>query len=337
MLRIHFTVADAMKVRVVVLGAFAELLESFGKLTGPGDGRLFGRWRARTVAQARALSPDVRELARFIVPPTHGMADLFTVVGPTDEYTEAVERLVASPAEALRAELGYAPLIGGPRSGWIADFADGGRVARQRMTGALDGYHEVAIAPYWPRIRAVLENERTTRLGIMARDGLGAMLEGLAPPLLRWSPPVLEMPKYHPSSLEKNTDIYLEGRGLVVVPSLFAAADPGVFTPWGDGPVQLIYQVPLDAPTALRLWRDPGTPDDRAVSTLLGTTRAAALRVVAGGCTTSELARRLNISPGGASQHATVLRESGLIISRRHRNTMRHTITRLGLDLLNSA
>ena len=45
MLRIHFTVADAMNVRVVVLGAFAELLASFGKLREPRDGLLFGRWR----------------------------------------------------------------------------------------------------------------------------------------------------------------------------------------------------------------------------------------------------------------------------------------------------
>jgi DNA-binding transcriptional ArsR family regulator len=335
-LRIHFTVADAMKVRVVVLGAFAELLESFGTLQTSRDALVFGRWRARTAARARTLSPDVRELARFIVPPEHGMADLFTLVGPADEYAEAVERLCAAPSGPLRAELGFAPLIGGHRSAWISDFADGGRAARQRMTRALDGYHEVAIAPYWPRIRTVLENERTTRLGIMARDGLGAMLESLSP-LLRWSPPVLELPQYHPAAPGKHSEVHLEGRGLVVVPSLFAAADPGVFLPWDDGPVLLIYQAPLDAPAALRLWRDPGTADDRAVASLLGTTRAAALRAVAGGCTTSELARRLNISPGGASQHATVLRESGLIVSRRHRNTVRHTITRLGLDLLNSA
>jgi DNA-binding transcriptional ArsR family regulator len=58
--------------------------------------------------------------------------------------------------------------------------------------------------------------------------------------------------------------------------------------------------------------------------------------VIAHGCTTTELARRLRISPGGASQHATVLREAGLVTSRRQRNTVRHSITKLGLDLLNT-
>ena len=334
MLRIHFTVADAMNVRVVVLGAFAELLASFGKLHEPRDGLLFGRWRARTVARAETLSPDVWELARFVAPPAHGMADLFTLVGPTEEYAEAVDRLFSVPSGPLRKELSYAPLKAGVRASWIADFAERERTARQRMNRALGDYHEAAIAPYWSRLQAVLDNERTTRLGIMAHEGLGAMLEGLAPGW-RWTPPVLELPDYHrPSGA---VDVHLEGRGLLVAPSVFNAADPGLFMPWHDGPPMLIYQVRLDPPTTLRLWRDPGDPSDRAVATLLGTTRAAALRVVADGCTTSELARRLNISPGGASQHATVLRESGLIVSRRHRNTMRHSITRLGQDLLNSA
>ncbi|MFI6982279.1 ArsR/SmtB family transcription factor [Embleya sp. NPDC050154] len=48
-------------------------------------------------------------------------------------------------------------------------------------------------------------------------------------------------------------------------------------------------------------------------------------------CTTTELARRLSISPAGASQHATVLRQANLITSRRHRNTVHHSLTPLGI------
>lgn len=58
--------------------------------------------------------------------------------------------------------------------------------------------------------------------------------------------------------------------------------------------------------------------------------------MIADGCTTSELAQRIGISPGGASQHATVLREAGLVVSHRHRNTVRHTLTGLGAGLLNA-
>lgn len=56
--------------------------------------------------------------------------------------------------------------------------------------------------------------------------------------------------------------------------------------------------------------------------------------MLADGCTTGELARRLDISPAGASQHATVLRRAGLVLSTRRRNLVLHTLTPLGRALL---
>ncbi|WP_433300341.1 winged helix-turn-helix domain-containing protein [Actinoplanes sp. CA-030573] len=336
MLRIHFTVADAMKVRVVVLGALAEVQQSFARLQQPAGQAFFDGWRSRTAARARRLSPDVREVARFVAPPGNGMADLFTLVGCAGEYAEGVDRLCGAPPAALRQEL-TCPLLAGAESPWLARIAGGDRAARQRLTRALGEYHAAAIAPYWPRIRTVLENERATRAEVMARHGVGAMLDGLAP-ALRWSPPTLEVPVHRSLHVPGgDLDVHLGGRGLVLAPSVFQAADPGLYLPWDDGPAMLIYAVGLDPATALRLWRDPGDDGDRAVASLLGSTRAAALRAATDGCTTSELARRLNISPGGASQHATVLRQAGLITSHRHRNTVRHTITHLGATLLDGA
>lgn len=334
-MRIHFTLADAMKVRVVVLGELAEVLHSFAMLQQPHGTVMFGQWRTRTVRRARVLSPDVREVARFVAPPGRGVADLFTLVGQASEYVEGIDRLGTAPAQQLREELSYAPRVAGIRSSWIGDFADGNPAARQRLVRALSDYHQVAVAPYWSQIRTVLDNERAVRLDVMARQGLGAMLAGLAP-TLRWKSSVLEIPDYGLTP-QANLDVRLGGRGLILAPSLFQAADPGLFIPWNDTAPILMYPISFDALTALHLWQNPGDPAGRALATLLGTTRAAALRVVADGCTTSELARRLNISPGGASQHATVLRESGLVTSRRHRNTVQHTITKLGTNLLNAS
>ena len=67
---------------------------------------------------------------------------------------------------------------------------------------------------------------------------------------------------------------------------------------------------------------------------LLGRTRAAVLRSLDGGTTTSELAGRLGISVSGASQHASALREAGLVSSRRDRNRMLHSVTDLGDQLV---
>jgi DNA-binding transcriptional ArsR family regulator len=72
----------------------------------------------------------------------------------------------------------------------------------------------------------------------------------------------------------------------------------------------------------------------RSPAALLGRTRAAALEVIAGGCTTTELARRLGISAASASAHATVLRDAGLAVAQRHRNSVLHTASALGVELL---
>ncbi|MEU9829380.1 ArsR/SmtB family transcription factor [Micromonospora chersina] len=337
MLRIHFTVDDATKVRVVVLGPLAELQLSFNRLQRPKTRTLFDPWRTPTADGARALSPDVGVIARYIAS-SWGQVDLFTLVGSTDDYAEAVDRLCRVPAGPLRHEFAFAPTVAGVRAGWIGDFAHGDRAARQRLTNALADYHAVAIKPYWSRIRVLLDNERATRIDVMATHGLDAMLAGLAP-ALHWRSPVLEVPGYlspNRSIGSTVTDVHLQGRGLVLAPSLFSNADPGLFIPWNDDPALLIYPVDLDAPAALRLWRRTDEPGERALAALLGATRAAALHVIADGCTTTELAQRIGISPGGASQHATVLREAGLVVSRRHRNTVRHSLTGLGTGLLNA-
>ena len=52
------------------------------------------------------------------------------------------------------------------------------------------------------------------------------------------------------------------------------------------------------------------------------------------GCTTTELAKHCNISPAAASHQASVLREAGLITTRREGSSVRHEVTQLGIWLL---
>ena len=69
---------------------------------------------------------------------------------------------------------------------------------------------------------------------------------------------------------------------------------------------------------------------------LLGRSRAAVLEAVADGCTTTELARRAGVSLASASQHAAVLRDSGLLVTRRTGKSVHHSLTVLGAALLNA-
>ncbi|MDX8149446.1 helix-turn-helix domain-containing protein [Lentzea sp. BCCO 10_0061] len=72
----------------------------------------------------------------------------------------------------------------------------------------------------------------------------------------------------------------------------------------------------------------------RSLEALLGRARAAALEVIAGGRTTTELTRRLGISAASASAHASVLRDAGLAVAQRHRNSVLHTASALVVELL---
>jgi DNA-binding transcriptional ArsR family regulator len=96
------------------------------------------------------------------------------------------------------------------------------------------------------------------------------------------------------------------------------------------GGLVLVFGVPI---AVTELYRTPET-GRHALDALVGRTRAAVLRELTVSRTTSELAARLGISSAGASQHATVLRDTGLIASHRNGNTVQHSVTALGTALL---
>jgi len=92
-----------------------------------------------------------------------------------------------------------------------------------------------------------------------------------------------------------------------------------------DAPAVLVYPANRDARP---------THHERSLAALLGRTRAAVLATLVTGHTTTQLAQRVGISLASASEHAAVLREAGLVASRRTGGTMLHTLTPLGSRLL---
>lgn len=197
----------------------------------------------------------------------------------------------------------------------------------RRTKATLLEFSQAAVLPYWSRSRNRLELERVARGRIAITKGVEHMLATLHP-AVRWQPPILEVPD------KDNADIHLDGRGLLLCPSAFLVDRPCVILNLDQtGPPALVFSLPLTTAAVATLC---GAPElkDHALSALVGHTRAAALQVLADSCTTGELAQRLNISSAGASQHATVLREAGLITTCRNRNTVLHSLTPLGVALL---
>ncbi|MFJ3773157.1 ArsR/SmtB family transcription factor [Streptomyces sp. NPDC090075] len=189
-------------------------------------------------------------------------------------------------------------------------------------------FWRAAVAPYWSRLLAHYEAECDARGRMVMAGGVEQLLAGLGRRAL-WNGQVLELPD------GPDNDVRLDGKGLVLSPSVFLAHRPARLYGADEqrGQAVLVFSAPPTAEQSALLWDDTSLPS-QALAALVGQTRAAALRELRASRTTSQLADRLGVSAPCASQHASVLRESGLITTRRVRNTVLHSVTPLGLALL---
>ncbi|MEU4231742.1 ArsR family transcriptional regulator [Nonomuraea sp. NPDC026600] len=328
-MRIHFSAEDLRKTHVApTFGPLAETSAALMLLRHPSPGVMFRTW-FRRVRQNRP--PHLRLLGPLYQDTHHGL-DLFALLGQAPTVEEGLERLHAAPRAALRTEIDplLARMTHSPPT-WLRSLLAEDRTP---VLTALREFHQVAIAPDWTRLRSHLEADRAMRGRILLEGGLDQLLTTLHPPTVRWDPPVLEVRTKGGSV----ADEYLNGRGLTLVPSVFVGPEPMLSFTSGDpeSPLRLVYPASWSGESVIGLWAggDPADPRDPQAE-LLGRTRSRMLRLLADdACGTTELAVRLGISPAAASQHTRVLRNSGLITTRRIANTVLHMLTPLGKALV---
>lgn len=335
-LRIHVSRLDLSRVRMATRpDALWETILSFHRLRDRRASTVFGKWRSET----RARLNGEAQLLSAVVPPRGYFPDFLT---PSQEGAEpfgldvGMEALRDTPADRIRRELdlmaagrwrqrgGRGPQ--GPDAGagrvtaaLPTALSEGRAEPLARLIGALRSYHDAAVEPYWPHIRASIEADRAVRGRALLDGGADGLLTTL-PPMIRWRAPVLE------ADYPVDRDLYLDGRGLLLQPSFFCRGTPVVYRDPSLPPV-LVYPV---THTGAPEFAEPGPWLGR----LVGHTRSAVLQSIGNGCTTSELARRAGVSLASASQHASVLREAGLVLTLRHGSSVLHTLTPLGGSLL---
>lgn len=188
---------------------------------------------------------------------------------------------------------------------------------------ALTAYRGVAIDPYRHQIATLVNGELQTRSGLLLDGGYASCLDGLGNHT-RWSGSVLE------ASYPERHEVPLSGRGLLLLPAVFCPPDRVLLAGPKERPT-VIYPVRQSAAAI-----EPGVGEHprNGLAALLGTTRATVLEVISESCSTTELAARLRVSLATASQHATVLRQTGLVTTRRDGRRVEHTLTPLGRRLL---
>ena len=328
MFRIHFTTADLLRTRIARgPDPMWEIVLSLHTLRTRGSEVTLGRWRRYAVGSV-PHGPLWRLLE--LSPPLGYFPDFLTPPGGDQSLDEQLDVALSTPLPQLSAQIRHLAAPGRFRTGvrptrWLRAVERGEADTMGALGEGVRTYHRAGLAPFWSSIVAAVSADRTARAEQYAVGGLDQLLSTLHP-RVRWRPPVLEvLDLYAP-------DLHLGGRGLLLQPSYFCAETPTKLREEGDRPV-LIHPI-TRPPTGLML-EDPNA--EHPAAALLGRTRAAALAATTGGCTTSDLARRCGIAISTASHQATVLRESGLVQTRRVGGSVVHEITDLGRRLLAGA
>jgi DNA-binding transcriptional ArsR family regulator len=322
--RIHFTSQDLARTRVtdtpmplIELGIAAR---AFQDRTHPAR---FDGWRQRV----RALPKGARMV--LSLHPTVGFSPTFIMPSYTGTIEEVLDNVRATPRSAVHSEMAALAVKQAVPS-WARRLPDDRDLFEEICTG-VGSLYSLLLEPYWDPITDLFAADRSVRMRQLLTGGIEKVLSQANPQWLRWVPPVLEL--HMPNGIDH--DLYLEGQGVVLVPSLFRAHslvdDETYPQPMVSYPAGVTHPIHRLSVLAAR-------QGSSAVAALLGSTRAAVLCVVAEhpGCSTKELAARAGVSPPSASEHATVLRRAGLIQTRRHRNVALHSATNLGIALLNA-
>ena len=234
---------------------------------------------------------------------------------PLRSLADEIEGVRATDPATVRADI--AECWQDPPPPWDA-FVARPREMVDRLADALAIYWDAAIADDWPQLRAVLEGEMLARAQALALSGPSAVLEELHPSV-RWRQPIIELFK------EKEYDMRLAGRPLVLIPLVFAR---GVLM--GESEDENAVALGYQARGVAALWAPEVASFDGRLELLLGHGRAAVMRALERPATTTELARRLSYAPSTVSAHLDVLSRAGLVERHRVRRSVFYGLNETG-------
>lgn len=326
-LRIHFTSDDVGRVRIAPsMDSMWEITLSLHLLRTRESPLVFDNWRTQVVSAVRAAKAESKlALLMAIDPPSWYFPDFLTPSGYRGDLAGGLEAIRSTPAGHFRAQLTLlAQACHLPPA--ARALATGEAAAVEHLCDALRTYHAIALAPFqrWTEHRIAQVRDRHRKH--MTSGGSEHLLRSLEP-LCRWEPPVLEAP------FPQDRDMYLDGRGLRLVPSFFCVGTPVRYFD-EELPPTLVFPITHDP----RWAGPPSVRDNDSLALLVGGTRAAILDHVAHcAAPTLVLAHRLHVAAATVSYHTKVLRDAGLITSLRDGPSVVHDVTALGLALLNGA
>jgi DNA-binding transcriptional ArsR family regulator len=264
-----------------------------------------------------ALNPRAGYVPDFLTPPPGA---------PAPRLRDQLAEIRRTPLHQVEAELARcrASLTDPDQRATVERLLADPAAAVGRLADLIDEVWHALVAPYWPRIRALLGADIARRSGRLAEQGLRRVVAELDR-RVSWIGSTIAV------DLPEDTTVELDERGLVLMPSAYVWPSVAVIT---DEPWQPTIVYP--ARGIARLWQSPPRPAE-TLSRLLGGTRATILESLDAPASTTNLAGRLDLSPSGASRHLTTLRDAGLLTATRHGHEIRYARTQLGTALVRAS
>jgi len=198
--------------------------------------------------------------------------------------------------------------------------------ALDQITSALETYWRRALEPDWRRMRALLQEDLAFRLDELASGGIERLFRNLHPSV-QFRGDRIEIDR--PFSCDGEP---LAGQGLLLVPCVLT---------WPAAlPVSEAPHVPTITypPRGLgRLWEDRQDTTESPLADLVGRTRAAIVGHLDLPMSTTHLAHQLGVSAPTLSVHLSILRNAGVVASRRDGRAVLYHRTTLGTQLLSAS
>ncbi len=235
---------------------------------------------------------------------------------PDDELAA----LRSAPLDPMRVDFGKMVLRStGSRQRALREMQDHPARARAMIADAWRDVWDAAIAPVWPQLERLLRADIAVRSRTIATSGIAGMADDLHPNVSWGAGAVRVRLRRHSEQVD------CRGSGLVLVPSVMSSWGCMVLT---EPPAQPTLFYPARGVTAG--WARDATETADALSSLLGSARAAILLDAGIARTTSQVAGDAGIALSTAWHHLTILRDAGLIVSERNGARVLHLRTPLG-------
>ncbi|AJF67329.1 ArsR/SmtB family transcription factor [Streptomyces vietnamensis] len=318
---LRFGEADPLRIRFAISPLW-ETHSAVRVLARPAKQGYHLPWMRRIAGAARELDLGPLQLLMplrghspdFLYPPPLGPAAAFE-----DEIAAVRETDPALVLDDFERALAETP--------GAADTPEGRRLladpagAVLRLADLLKAAYEALIAPEWPRLRALLEADVAYHSRRLAEGGLERLL-GELHPAFDWAAETATLRVDYPGEHDRP----LDGQGLVLMPSVFTWPDvvSGFDPPWQP---TVVYP----ARGIGGLWSEPRDRTPDALARLLGPVRADVLCALAEPMGTTALAHLLGRAPSSVSSHLAVLRDAGLLTSRRYGHQVLYERTPLGI------